>query len=140
MASDLLPALPESGVMRAPRSPVVMTFGAEGFVGYGPLSAAPHKSPDLVASGISLPYCDYAGWWSTFTREDPDTRNANDAEMRKLLAERHAKWKDPVIQKVLAEGKIDVKVATWVIPKLSTWVADGVVLVGDAAHSKSMIR
>ncbi|KAJ9606559.1 hypothetical protein H2200_008567 [Cladophialophora chaetospira] len=43
--------------------------------------------------------------------------------------------KDPVIQHLIRESEIKLKIATWVTPKLPTWASNGVVLVGDAAHA-----
>jgi 2-polyprenyl-6-methoxyphenol hydroxylase-like FAD-dependent oxidoreductase len=137
-----LPSLPSDLILPAPKSPVVMTFGAEGFFGYAPCDSDPSSdSPSLTSSQIkaskALPYGPQAMWWSTFSVDEPpkSTKAVNNDVVKAQLLERHSKWQDPVIQKVLADPVISVMTATFVTPKLSTWTGDGIVLVGDAAHT-----
>jgi len=140
--SSDLPPLPSDLILPAPRSPVVMTFGAEGFFGYAPCNSDPSPgSPSLTSSQIkankALPYGPQAMWWSTFSVDEPpkSTKAIDKEAIHAQLLERHSKWQDPVIQKVLADPVISVMTATFVTPKLSTWTGDGIVLVGDAAHT-----
>lgn len=138
--SSYLPTLPSDLILPAPQSPVVMTFGAEGFFGYGPCNSD-SGSASLTLSQIkdnkALPYGPQAMWWSTFSVDEPpkSTKAIDKEAIYAQLLERHSKWQDPVIQKVLANPDISVMTATFVTPKLSTWTGDGIVLVGDAAHT-----
>jgi 2-polyprenyl-6-methoxyphenol hydroxylase-like FAD-dependent oxidoreductase len=140
--SSDLPSLPSDLILPAPRSPVVMTFGAEGFFGYAPCNSDPSLgSPSLMSSQIkankALPYGSKAMWWSTFSVDEPpkSTKPIDKEIIHAQLLERHSKWQDPVIQKVLVDPAISVMTATFVTPKLSTWTGDGIVLIGDAAHT-----
>ena len=140
--SSHLPSLPSDLILPAPKSPVVMTFGAEGFFGYTPCNSDPSSgSPSLASSQIkankAIPYGPQAMWWSTFSVDEPpkSTKAVDKEAVHAQLLERHSKWQDPVIQKVLADPAISVMTATFVTPKLSTWTGDGIVLVGDAAHT-----
>jgi 2-polyprenyl-6-methoxyphenol hydroxylase-like FAD-dependent oxidoreductase len=138
MPSDILPPPPEGRPLTAPHSHVVMTFGAEGFFGYGPCDGPQHHTSlqGSEAPGGSLPYGNRAMWWSRYPRDSSETRNVDVEDMQKQLLKRHANWKDPVIRRILTETKMDTAVATWITPKLPTWAADRVFLVGDAAHGK----
>ena len=140
MPSDILPPPPEGRPLTAPHSHVVMTFGAEGFFGYGPCIGPQHhtSSQGSETLGGSLPYGNQAMWWSRYPRASSETKNVDTDDMQKQLLKRHANWKDPVIRRILTETKMDAAVATWITPKLPTWAADRVFLIGDAAHGKSM--
>jgi 2-polyprenyl-6-methoxyphenol hydroxylase-like FAD-dependent oxidoreductase len=140
--STYLPRLPSDHVLPAPQSPVVMTFGAEGFFGYGPCNTSPElSSQSFTSSEIkeskALPYGPLLMWWSTFDVDEPPKSNKiiDKEAIRSQLVERHSKWRDPVIQKVLADPAIDNMTGTFVTPKLLTWTGDGIVLAGDAAHT-----
>ena len=141
MPADFLPPVPEGAAQKAPFSPVVMTFGAEGFFGYAP-STSPVPSGtgrDDLAYDTVKPFGPEAMWWSTYSQETvSEKKDADDSLIRQQLLERHAKWKDPVIQKII-HGGIDIqsKTQTWVSPKLPTWARGGLILLGDAAHGKS---
>src|SRR5438046_535656 len=76
-------------------------------------------------------------WWSTYSIDKPpkSTKAIDKEAIHAQLLERHATWKDPVIQQVIADPDISVMTATFITPKLATWTSDGVVLVGDAAHT-----
>ncbi|KAI9748200.1 MAG: hypothetical protein M1835_001864 [Candelina submexicana] len=119
-----------------------MTFGAQGFFGYGACST------EHIASENGDRACDYYGgtatlsmgrkaiWWSTYeTKGVPETRDIDRSDVRKQLLERHAHWRDPVIQKIIHEVEIENLWPVWTTPKLPTWEAEGCVLVGDAAHA-----
>ena len=79
---------------------------------------------------------DEAVWWSTYESKDlPDTRNFDTEDVGRQLKERHARWKDPVVQKVVDEAVVDSIYPTWITPDLPTWHARGLVLIRDAAHA-----
>ena len=139
MSSEKLPRLPENGSeMVPPNSQVIMTFGPAGFFGYGPFCAAPNTvwSEDSIGKKIARPYGSQGMWWSRSKRDDPDTKGVDDADIRRELLQRHSGWKDPVIQHLIKEADIAIKIATWITPKLPTWASDRVVLIGDAAHGE----
>ena len=110
-----------------------MTFGADGFFGYGactPVPGATHNATSQCNAGSQ------AVWWSTYALEQPpESGSIAKDDIIQQLQSRHSKWKDPVIQKVLQEPKIDSIYPTWVTPNLPTWQSNGVILVGDAAHA-----
>ncbi|KAI9845129.1 MAG: hypothetical protein M1838_001857 [Thelocarpon superellum] len=140
--SSYLPPIPPNHKLPAPHSPVVMTFGAEGFFGYGPCEAdiratSPHLSTAEIKDNKAIPYGPRAMWWSTFSVEEPPalSKDIDKEAVYKQLRERHSKWQDPFIQKVLEDPSMFGMTATYVTPKLLTWTNDGVVLIGDAAHT-----
>jgi 2-polyprenyl-6-methoxyphenol hydroxylase-like FAD-dependent oxidoreductase len=140
--SIYLPPIPSNHAFSASQSSVVMTFGAEGFFGYGPCNTSPDSGPQqLTLSEIKenkvFPYGSHAMWWSTFSvDEPPKSHKIIDREaIHAQLLERHSKWRDPVIQKILSDPAISGITATFVTPKLLTWTGDGIVLAGDAAHA-----
>ncbi|KAJ5683308.1 hypothetical protein N7462_006473 [Penicillium macrosclerotiorum] len=110
-------------------------FGGNGFFGYffsdSASSATNRDSPYHISEpGESL------AWWSTYEIEEcPDYKNFDMADVTRQLRERHAYWKDPVIQKILQSLNVENMYPTWTMPPLPTWERDGVVLVGDAAHA-----
>ena len=121
----------------APYSPTVMTFGAEGFFGYAPSTSPPSSDlpQETENQDGNKPYGSEAMWWSTYEENRSEKGNIDNAMVRQQLQERHAKWKDPVIQKIInSDMEILSKVQTWVTPKLPTWVRGGLILIGDAAH------
>lgn len=126
---------------KASQSPVVMTFGAEGFFGYGPCetdltSGSPHLTAAEIKSNKRLPYGPRTMWWSTFEADEPEnlTTSMDVKAVREQLLARHSNWQDPFIRKVLADPHISVMTATYTTPKLETWTNNGIVLIGDAAH------
>ncbi|KAJ6115774.1 hypothetical protein N7523_006191 [Penicillium sp. IBT 18751x] len=110
-------------------------FGGNGFFGYffsESASSAEHRdSPYHVSEpGDSL------AWWSTYQiSECPDRKTLDMADVSRQLRERHADWKDPVVQKIVQSLSVQSMYPTWTSPPLPTWERDGVVLVGDAAHA-----
>jgi len=114
-----------------------MTFGAQGFFGYGPacsggkLSDAEHAHPA---------YGSEAMWWSTYEEAEvpTDAKKYDKSLIRQQLIERHGNWKDPVIQYCINNAEIALVLPTWITPKLPAWHADGVILIGDAAHGASL--
>lgn len=110
-------------------------FGGNGFFGYifseSEFSAEHRESPYHVSEpGDSL------GWWSTYEIEEcPDPKALDMDDVTSQLRERHANWKDPVVQRILKSLRVENVWPTWTSPPLPTWERDGVVLVGDAAHA-----
>ncbi|KAL3464271.1 hypothetical protein BJX64DRAFT_255348 [Aspergillus heterothallicus] len=112
-----------------------LVFGGNGFFGYfystSALSAPNRDSIYHVSKpGESL------AWWSTYAVDKcPDPKTLDMQAVAKQLRERHAGWKSPVIQKILASLEVKNMYPTWTSSQLPTWERDGVVLVGDAAHA-----
>ncbi|KAL7928581.1 hypothetical protein V8C35DRAFT_230013 [Trichoderma chlorosporum] len=110
-------------------------FGGNGFFGYFYPDSHPsdpnRDSPYLVSEpGESL------AWWSTYEIKECPHRNSLDMnDVSNRLRERHAQWKDLVIQRVIKSAQVTNMYPTWTSPPLPTWERDGVVLVGDAAHA-----
>lgn len=132
ISTAILPPLP----LPAPQSPVVMTFGPNGFFGYSPVDAAGEPTSQ---SGDLPPYGSRGMWWSTYQADTPPVTTKDKAQIediQKRLVARHAKWGDPIVQKIIKESSVDQIVPVWTMPKLPTWTKDGIVLVGDAAHGK----
>ncbi|KAI9774156.1 MAG: hypothetical protein M1840_005249 [Geoglossum simile] len=129
-----LPPQPEGGIWKPPNAPVVMTFGAHGFFGYGPACSG-RKLSD--AEDAHPAYGSEAMWWSTFEEAEVpmDTKSYDKGLIRQQLIERHGKWKDPVIQYCINNAEMSLLLPKWITPKLPKWHADGVILVGDAAHA-----
>lgn len=116
-----------------PRGRMTVTFGAHGFFGYGACTVAPQSNH---FAECTAPMGDEAVWWSTYeTSNLPDTRDFDKVDILRQLKERHTGWKDPTIQKIVAEADIDSIYPTWITPELPTWHTRGLVLVGDAAHA-----
>ena len=130
MSTSILPTPPDPyATLPWPRSQMNMFFTRDGFCGYTPASQP--KSPSGTAP--------QAMWWSSIPRASPATRDADidEAGMRAELLRRHRGWADATMARILETNKVDVRVATWVTPKLRAWHGFGgrVVLVGDAAHA-----
>lgn len=110
-------------------------FGGNGFFGYffseSAASAEHRDSPYHVSEpGDSL------AWWSTYEiGKCPDPKALDMDAVTRQLRERHASWKDPVVQTILKSLRVENVYPTWTSPPLPTWGKDGVVLVGDAAHA-----
>ncbi|KAL4742020.1 hypothetical protein BDV11DRAFT_203108 [Aspergillus similis] len=112
-----------------------LVFGGNGFFGYfysNSTSSALHRGS---AYHVSEPG-ETLAWWSTYaTDECPDPKSLDMDAVAKQLRERHAQWKDPVIQKILPSLRVRSVYPTWTSPQLPMWEKDGVVLIGDAAHA-----
>jgi 2-polyprenyl-6-methoxyphenol hydroxylase-like FAD-dependent oxidoreductase len=112
-----------------------LVFGGNGFFGYFFSTSAPSAPNRDSVYHISKPG-ESLGWWSTYAVDEcPDPKTLNMRAVAKQLQERHANWKSPVIQKILASLEVRSMYPTWTSPQLPTWERDGVVLVGDAAHA-----
>lgn len=109
-----------------------MTFGSQGFFGYGSCSQS-NSSTSAEGDPVTGPE---AVWWSTYSVEPlPATKGFDRDDIHRQLRARHSSWKDPAIQKLVTNASIDSIYPTWTTPELPTWERDGVVLVGDAAHA-----
>jgi 2-polyprenyl-6-methoxyphenol hydroxylase-like FAD-dependent oxidoreductase len=112
-----------------------IVFGANGFFGCGYNTSSPESQKR------NLPYetCDpgeEASWWSTYyVDECPDWRSFDSDDAKRQLIARHSSWKNPAIQKIIQNVKIDSMYPTWTTPELPTWERAGLVLIGDAAHA-----
>ncbi|CAG8295554.1 unnamed protein product [Penicillium salamii] len=110
-------------------------FGVNVFFGYffsESAESAPKKdSPyDVSDPGESL------AWWSTYEIEKCPTRETLDMEdVTRQLRERHANWREPVVQRIIQSLHVEKMYPTWTSPSLPTWGRDGVILIGDAAHA-----
>ena len=110
-----------------------MTFGADGFFGYGACSTKAEASHDAICRCVAG---NQAVWWSTYSLEHlPPKGEINKEDIIHQLQSRHSSWKDPVIPKVIQKVSIDTIYPTWTTPDLPTWERGGVILVGDAAHA-----
>ncbi|KAL2796315.1 hypothetical protein BJX66DRAFT_349833 [Aspergillus keveii] len=128
ISSDEVKDLVDDGSMN-------LVFGGNGFFGYFFSTSAPYAPNRDSVYHISKPG-ESLGWWSTYTVDEcPDPKTLNMRAVAKQLQDRHANWKSPVIQKILASLEVRSMYPTWTSPQLPTWERDGVVLVGDAAHA-----
>lgn len=110
-------------------------FGGNGFFGYFFSESAPNAEHRDSPYHVSEPG-DSLAWWSTYQiSECPDRSTLDMADVSRQLRERHANWKDPVVQKIVQSLSVQSMYPTWTSPPLPTWERDGVVLVGDAAHA-----
>ncbi|KAL8828295.1 MAG: hypothetical protein Q9191_002669 [Dirinaria sp. TL-2023a] len=116
-----------------PPNTTTMTFGYNGFFGYGACSASALSTSNAVsvcASGSQ------AVWWSTYSLPSlPSSDNFDKVAICNDLQSRYAGWKDPTIQRIVSGVTVDSIYPTWTTPDLPTWEAPGLVLVGDAAHA-----
>lgn len=113
-------------------SPTVMTFGPNGFFGYSISSSAPDTS---LTDDEPPAYGPEAIWWSSYEcKEVPDKKTFDPEEIKKQLYARHSNWKDPAIQHIIKNVKIDAANQSWTVPKLPEWQKDGLILLGDSAH------
>lgn len=112
-----------------------MTFGSQGFFGYGSCSqlSPPTSGGEHCVAGPE------AVWWSTYSVQPLPAAKGLEGldrdDIHRQLRARHSSWKDTVIQKIIANASIDSIYPTWTTPELPTWEREGVVLVGDAAHA-----
>ena len=114
---------------------MTITFGGNGFFGYMYSSSAATDTNRDSPSHLPNPG-DTITWWSTYgVDECPDPKTVDKAAINQDLKERHANWKDPVIQEILASVEVETMWPTWTTPDLPVWYKDGIVLLGDAAHA-----
>lgn len=121
-----------------------MTFGGQGFFGYGPCNLAPQVNdsdqipPVNRSDQIPSPETPLheAIWWSTYQVDTPPSTTHPDlSAIKAQLQSRHSNWKDPVIQIIISTATVDSIYPTWTTPQLPTWSNRNTVLVGDAAHA-----
>ena len=117
-----------------PPARITMTFGPQGFFGYGVCTSA---VPDDAATTTVPPGPGpHAVWWSTYSHpQPPPTENIDRNDVRMQLRSRHGRWADPVIRSIVDRAEIGAVLPTWTTPDLPTWERHGVVLMGDAAHA-----
>ncbi|SMR43163.1 unnamed protein product [Zymoseptoria tritici ST99CH_1E4] len=100
---------------------IVVTFGPTGSFGYCSSAPASHKR---------------VGWWSNWRTTEPPLSSFMDAEeIQAGLYDRHKTWKDPVIQACIKTTTTDRIYPLWTTPDLPHWGTNGVVLLGDSAHT-----
>ncbi|GFP52822.1 zeaxanthin epoxidase, chloroplastic [Trichoderma asperellum] len=110
-------------------------FGGNGFFGYFYSHSDP-SDPNRDNPYIASNPGETLAWWSTYEiKECPDRSTLDMDDVSRQLRERHAQWKDPVIQQVIKSERVTHMYPTWTSPPLPTWERDGVVLLGDAAHA-----
>lgn len=114
---------------------MTITFGANGFFGYVYSSSSATDSHRDSPNHLATPG-DTITWWSTYGMDEcPDSKTVDITAINQDLKERHASWKDPVIQEIIASVKVETMWPTWTTPELPIWDKDGIVLLGDAAHA-----
>ena len=115
-----------------------IVFGANGFFGYvynTTAAGSPSTSPEYLTYKTN-PSGPEATWWSTYYLPTlPSTRALDPEAAKAQLLSRHGHWKNPAIQKIIANASIDAMYPTWTTPDLPTWERGGLVLLGDAAHA-----
>lgn len=110
-------------------------FGGNGFFGYYFPESHPSDPNRDSPYHVSEPG-ETLSWWSTYEiKECPDRSTLDMDDVSRQLRERHAQWKDPVIQRIIETARVTNMYPTWTSPPLPTWERDGVVLLGDAAHA-----
>ncbi|KAL7892073.1 hypothetical protein HDV63DRAFT_398842 [Trichoderma sp. SZMC 28014] len=110
-------------------------FGGNGFFGYYIAESDP-SDPNRENPHVASEPGETLAWWSTYEiKECPDRSTLDMDDVSRHLRERHAQWKDPVIQRIIKSARVSHMYPTWTSPPLPTWERDGVVLLGDAAHA-----
>lgn len=116
---------------------MTVTFGGNGFFGYVYSRSAATDPNRNSAEHLHPPTPgDTITWWSTFGMDEcPDSKTVDRAAITQDLRERHASWRDPVIQEIIRSVDVQTMYPTWTTPELPIWDRDGIVLLGDAAHA-----
>lgn len=121
-----------------------MTFGPQGFFGYGACSSTSTAANEMASDSPAFSTVDKisptpgprAVWWSTYSIAHlPHTKNFDREDIRAQLQSRHGAWTDPTIRSIVASAAVDSIYPTWTVPELPTWERQRVVLIGDAAHA-----
>ncbi|MCJ1272049.1 hypothetical protein MMC22_011956 [Lobaria immixta] len=122
-----------------PPARITMTFGPQGFFGYGVCTSSVLAAParnDTTTTKIPPAPGPHAFWWSTYSHTQlPNIENVDRDDIRAQLQSRHGSWANPVIRSIVAGAEIGAILPTWTTPDLPTWERNGVVLIGDAAHA-----
>lgn len=129
----------QSGRLPYPQSQTIMIFGHNGFLAYSPCNAAPEVeiTADHIRGTTMVPRGDMGFWWARSAHADP--KMEPDVEVsKKALAEKLQSWRDPNVAQILEHSLKTAMIPTYVLPKQRTWAARRMVLVGDAAHGKSV--
>ncbi|WEW59039.1 hypothetical protein PRK78_004507 [Emydomyces testavorans] len=114
-------------------------FGGNGFFGYSFVQSltSPQEQPNAVSEAKPTP-TDEVTWWSTYEMDScPDPRSVDKEAILRDLHSRLDSWKDPVIQKLLTMVNIQTIFPQNTTPELPTWSRNGMILIGDAAHTLS---
>lgn len=113
-------------------------FGGNGFFGYSFVQSLTPTNQHTETPQPQVTPTDTVMWWSTYEMEScPDPKTIDPAAVLRDLHARLENWKDPIIQKLLTKVKIQTVYPLYTTPELPIWSRDGVVLIGDAAHTLS---
>lgn len=114
---------------------MTIVFGGNGFFGYAPSDTSTEAPNRHIPQGI-MPPGKTVMWWSTYAIEEcPNPKTIDKEAVKQDLQKRHANWRNPVIQKIISSVEVETMYPVWTTPELPTWERDGVVLIGDAAHT-----
>ncbi|EEH19761.1 hypothetical protein PABG_02020 [Paracoccidioides brasiliensis Pb03] len=114
---------------------MTITFGRNGFFGYAPADTSPEEPNRHIPQG-KMPPGETILWWSTYAIDEcPNPKTIDSEAVRKDLQKRHGNWQSPVIKKIIDNVRVETMYPVWTTPELPTWQRDGVVLIGDAAHT-----
>ena len=114
---------------------MAIVFGGNGFFGYVYSESAGSSTDQPLPYGTALPG-DTLTWWSTYYVKDcPDPKSIDREAVIQDLRKRHGNWRLPVIQKIINSVSLETMYPVWTTPELPTWHRDGLILLGDAAHT-----
>ncbi|KKZ63826.1 hypothetical protein EMCG_01931 [[Emmonsia] crescens] len=114
---------------------MTIVFGGNGFFGYAPSDTSTEAPNRHIPQGI-MPPGKTVMWWSTYAiNECPNPKTIDKEAVKQDLQKRHGNWRNPVIQKIISSVEVETMYPVWTTPELPTWERDGVVLIGDAAHT-----
>ncbi|PGG97551.1 hypothetical protein AJ79_09166 [Helicocarpus griseus UAMH5409] len=114
---------------------MTLVFGGNGFFGYVPSDSSPEAPNRHLSQGI-MPSGNTVMWWSTYAIDEcPNPKIIDKEAVKRELQRRHGNWRNPVIQKMISNVEVETMYPVWTTPELPTWERDGVVLIGDAAHT-----
>ncbi|KAK2759326.1 hypothetical protein FQN54_002804 [Arachnomyces sp. PD_36] len=112
---------------------MTIVFGGNGFFGYVYSNSTGTLAP--YSTSTASPG-DTVTWWSTYYCKDcPDTKSIDREAVLRDLRKRHGNWRLPVIQKIINSVELETMWPVWTTPELPTWHRDGLILIGDAAHT-----
>ncbi|ODH33554.1 hypothetical protein ACO22_03302 [Paracoccidioides brasiliensis] len=103
---------------------MTITFGRNGFFGYAPADTSPEEPNRHIPQG-KMPPGETILWWSTYAIDEcPNPKTIDSEAVRKDLQKRHGNLQSPVIKKIIDNVRVE-----------TMYPRDGVVLIGDAAHT-----